>query len=80
MIVNIDSLRSAQLVNREQFYVSISRARFDAQVYTDDVTAMRRAILREHQKEIAVDAVQVQQRQQTQAPIQQQTASMGMRI
>jgi hypothetical protein len=27
VIVNVDSLRSAQLVNRKQFYVSISRGR-----------------------------------------------------
>ena len=34
VIVNVDSLRSAQLVNRRQFYVSISRARHNARIYT----------------------------------------------
>jgi len=50
-------MRSAQLVNHEQFYVSISRARNDARVYTNDAQALRRAV-REPKKEIALDAVQ----------------------
>jgi hypothetical protein len=56
--VNVDSIRSAQLVNRKQFYVSISRARHDVRVYTDDAEAMRRAMVRDPKKEIALDAVQ----------------------
>jgi len=46
-------MRSAQLVNHEQFYVSISRARNDARVYTNDAQALRRAV-REPKKEIAL--------------------------
>jgi len=57
VIVNVDSMRSAQLVNRKQFYGSISRTRHDARVYTDDAQALRRAV-REPKKEIALDAVQ----------------------
>ena len=57
VIVNVDSLRSAQLVNRRQFYVSISRARHDARIYTGDAEALRRAVAREPGKEIALDAV-----------------------
>ena len=57
VIVNVDSMRSAQLVNRRQFYVSISRARHDARVYTDDAEALRRAVSREPKKEIALDVV-----------------------
>ena len=57
VIVNVDSMRSAQLVNRRQFYVSISRTRHDARVYTDDAAALRRAVAREPRKEIALDAV-----------------------
>jgi ATP-dependent exoDNAse (exonuclease V) alpha subunit len=37
VIVNIDTLRSAELVNREQFYVSISRARHAATIYPTTV-------------------------------------------
>ena len=57
VIVNVDSMRSAQLVNRRQFYVSISRARHDARIYTDDAEALRRAVSREPKKEIALDVV-----------------------
>jgi ATP-dependent exoDNAse (exonuclease V) alpha subunit len=55
VIVNIDSMRSAQLVNRRQFYVSISRARHDAKIYTDDLQALRRAIAREPRKAVALE-------------------------
>jgi ATP-dependent exoDNAse (exonuclease V) alpha subunit len=62
-------MRSGQLVNRKQFYVSISRARHDAQVYTDDAEALRRAVSREPHKEIALDAIK-----------QRPTLAPGMRI
>jgi ATP-dependent exoDNAse (exonuclease V) alpha subunit len=57
VIVNADSMRNAQLVNRKQFYVSISRARYDAQVYTDDLQALRRAVAREPRKAVALETV-----------------------
>jgi ATP-dependent exoDNAse (exonuclease V) alpha subunit len=57
VIVNVDSIRSAQLVNRRQFCVSISRAWHDARVYTNDAAALRRAVSREPRKEIALEAV-----------------------
>jgi ATP-dependent exoDNAse (exonuclease V) alpha subunit len=40
VIVNVGSMRGAQLVNQKQFYVSISRARYDARIYTDDAQAL----------------------------------------
>jgi len=55
VIVNVDSLRSAQLVNRRQFYVSISRARHDARIYTGDAEALRRAMGRTQEKELALN-------------------------
>jgi ATP-dependent exoDNAse (exonuclease V) alpha subunit len=61
VILNVDSMRSPQLVNRKQFYVSISRARHDARVYTDDAQALRRAIARESQKAIALDVLKTRQ-------------------
>jgi ATP-dependent exoDNAse (exonuclease V) alpha subunit len=42
VIVNVDTTRSAQLVNRKQFYVSISRARHTVSIYTDDRDRLRR--------------------------------------
>lgn len=57
VIVNIDTTRGVQLVNRRQFYVSLSRARHDARIYTNDNDALRRAAARDLQKAIALDAL-----------------------
>ena len=65
VIVNIDSRRGADLVNERQLYVSISRARADACVYTDSVQGMRRAVARTQEKELALEVVQQQRRQST---------------
>jgi len=64
VIVNVDSMRSAQLVNQKQFYVSISRAREDARIYTDNAEALRRAVAREPEKSIALEVVKEQQSQE----------------
>jgi hypothetical protein len=60
VIINDDSMRGARLVNREQEYVSVSRARIDARIYTDDAEALRRAVSRNPQKAIALEAVKQQ--------------------
>jgi ATP-dependent exoDNAse (exonuclease V) alpha subunit len=88
VIVNADSMRSARLVNRKQFYVSISRARHDGRVYMDDARALREAVGRKSKKEIALDTVKQRPTQQlictritTDLQLQQsQTRSIGVRI
>ena len=55
VIVNIDTARSVDLVNRKQFYVSISRARHRVTVYTDDSSALRHAVGRTREKSIAME-------------------------
>ena len=55
VIVNIDTARSAELVNRKQFYVSISRARHGLIIYTDDSAALRHAVGRTREKLIALE-------------------------
>jgi conjugative relaxase-like TrwC/TraI family protein len=55
VIVNINTARSAELVNRKQFYVSISRARHGVTVYTDDSSALRHAVGRTREKSIALE-------------------------
>jgi len=84
VIVNADSMRSAQLVNRKQFYVSISRARHDAHVYTDDLQALRRAVGREPRKAVALETVRQRPTQELKpqretTELQQQPAA-GLRI
>jgi len=84
VILNLDTMRSDQLVNRQTFYVGGSRGALEAHIYTNDKEALRRAIARDPQKEIALDAVavQIQQAQQVRPPQQQpqQPQSLGMRI
>jgi ATP-dependent exoDNAse (exonuclease V) alpha subunit len=88
VIVNADSTRSAQLVNRKQFYVSISRARHDAHVYTDDLQALRRAVAREPRKGVALETVKQRPTQELKRtrkttdlqPQQSQPQSIGIRI
>jgi ATP-dependent exoDNAse (exonuclease V) alpha subunit len=88
VIVNADSMRSAQLVNRRQFYVSISRARHDAHVYTDDAEVLRRAVGRDPRKAVALDAVKQRPTQQLKhprkttdlQPPQSRTQAIGIRI
>jgi len=62
VLVNIDSSRSAQLVNDRMCYVAISRARLDARIYTDDLERMRRAVGRTHEEQLALDVVERPQR------------------
>jgi conjugative relaxase-like TrwC/TraI family protein len=57
VLINIDTTRSRELVNRQQFYVSLSRARHDALIFTDSRQSLPRAISRTAGKAIALDAV-----------------------
>jgi len=76
VIVNDDSMRSSRLVNREQLYVSISRGRIDARVYTNDAEALRLAVTRDPKKEIALDAV----KQRPTRALEQQTVTVKLAI
>jgi conjugative relaxase-like TrwC/TraI family protein len=55
--LTIDTSHSEDLVNRRQFYVSVSRAVEDARVYTDDRLALARAVSREQGRESALEVV-----------------------
>lgn len=69
VLVNVDTERSAELVNQQQFYVSISRARYDVQVFTNDGEKLSQVVSRIQQKATAVDAV----RETTQAKQERHT-------
>jgi ATP-dependent exoDNAse (exonuclease V) alpha subunit len=60
VIVHIDSARGTDLVNQRQLYVSVSRPRLEARIYTDSTERMRRAAARTQEKELALDLVQKQ--------------------
>lgn len=55
VIVNVDTNRSAELVNRRQFYVSISRARHNLTLYTDDRQSLHAAVNRNREKSVALE-------------------------
>jgi ATP-dependent exoDNAse (exonuclease V) alpha subunit len=77
VVINDDSMRSARLVNREEEYVSVSRARIDARIYTDDAQALRRAVARDPKKEIALEAIRQEPTQQIRP---QQSQPISIRI
>jgi len=53
----VDTKHSKLLVNRQQFYVSASRAKEQARIYTDSLTALPGAVRRSHEKTSAVEHV-----------------------
>ena len=55
VIVDIDTQLSRELVNRKQFYVSISRARTSISIYTDDRHSLSQAVSRSREKSIALE-------------------------
>ena len=57
VIVHVDTNRSPELVNRKQFYVSISRARHAASLYTDDRARLDLAVARNREKSRALERV-----------------------
>jgi conjugative relaxase-like TrwC/TraI family protein len=69
-----DSMRSDRLVNRVLQYVGSSRAKSELRIFTDDAEALRRAVVRDPQKSIALEAIkqppitQKQPQQQRQSP------------
>ena len=57
VLVNVDTRRSAELVNRKQFYVSISRAQHAISLYTDDRSRLATALRRDRDKSLALQYV-----------------------
>jgi ATP-dependent exoDNAse (exonuclease V) alpha subunit len=54
-IVNIDTRLSPELVNRKQFYVSISRARNSLAIYTNDRRGLGHTVNRSREKSMALE-------------------------
>lgn len=77
VVVNIDTLRSIELVNRKQFYVSISRARDRVSIYTDDREALRHAVNRNREKSVALELARIRIQPQIKqgAEVQRRTIS-----
>lgn len=70
VLVNAETIETDLLLNQRMAYVAISRARFEARVYTDSLKELGPALNREKNKEIALDALR-----QTQAVVNGKDAS-----
>src|SRR6266498_2163969 len=57
VLVNAETIETDLLLNQRMAYVAISRARFEARVYTDSLKELGPALNREKNKEIALDAL-----------------------
>jgi len=63
VLVNADTQESARLLNDRTAYVAISRARYDALIYTDSTLNLSEALSREIGKETALGAIQDDERE-----------------
>jgi ATP-dependent exoDNAse (exonuclease V) alpha subunit len=63
VLVNADTKESARLLNSRTAYVAISRARYDALIYTDSTQNLSDALNREIEKETALGAIQDDERE-----------------
>jgi conjugative relaxase-like TrwC/TraI family protein len=57
VLVNAETTETDLLLNQRMAYVAISRARFEARVYTDSLKDLGPAFNRERNKEVALDAL-----------------------
>lgn len=57
VLVNAETTETDLLVNQRMAYVAVSRARFDARIYTDSAADLGRALARRKDKTMALEAV-----------------------
>src|ERR1044072_8751252 len=63
VLINADTRQSVLLLNDRTAYVAISRARYDALIYTDSTQNLSDALNREINKTTALEAVQANERE-----------------
>src|ERR1043165_5934563 len=63
VLINADTRESVRLLNDRTAYVAISRARYDARIYTDSTQNLSEALNRELNKITALEAVQGNERE-----------------
>ena len=56
----MDTEQSSNLVNERFGYVALSRARYDAQIYTDDASELTQSLSRQISKSSALDSYERQ--------------------
>jgi hypothetical protein len=75
--VDIDTRLSPELVNRKQFYVSMSRARNSLAIYTNDRLGLGRTVNRSREKSVALELSSVAPHRGFLLPEQHQSISRG---
>jgi hypothetical protein len=63
VLINADTRQSVRLLNDRTAYVAVSRARYDALIYTDSTQNLSDALNREINKETALGAIQDDERE-----------------
>jgi hypothetical protein len=63
VLINADTRQSVLLLNDRMAYVAVSRARYDALIYTDSTQNLSEALNREMNKTTALEAVQGNERE-----------------
>jgi len=74
----VDTSHSEELVNRRQFYVSVSRAVEDARVYTNDRSALARAVSREQGRENALSVLDREPARDTRATVLRRETALDL--
>jgi conjugative relaxase-like TrwC/TraI family protein len=64
VLIHVDTELGEQLVNQRMAYVAVSRARYDAQIYTDNAAELAIRLSREHTRSTAIGSGQHQQHEQ----------------
>ena len=74
VLIHVDTEKSELLVNNRFAYVSVSRAQYDAQIYTNDGSKLSQSLSRESSQRTAVEV-----EQQPAAPKTEPVSSRGVR-
>ncbi len=64
VLIHADTEQGELLINTRMAYVAVSRARYDAQIYTDNKEELAEHLSREHSHSTAIDASQEHSQQQ----------------
>ncbi len=81
VLVNVDTSNAHEkLLNTRFAYVAISRARFDARIYTDNAQSLSQELSREVSKRAAIENRQEQHREQPSQQDHKQKQSRGLSL
>lgn len=81
VLINVDTRQAHEkLLNSRFAYVSVSRARYEARIYTNDAQAIGVELSREVSKRTAIKHDQGQAQTQRKQPAHQQSQDLGLSL